>query len=74
MELCNLSVVRGLLEKYGCAPKKGYGQNFLINPMIPIGSRSCHTDMPITRSPAAFWRSVPVSAHLRSISVRHTIR
>jgi len=36
MELCNLSVVRGLLEKYGCAPKKGYGQNFLINPMIPM--------------------------------------
>lgn len=36
MELCNLSVVRGLLEKYGCAPKKGYGQNFLINPMVPM--------------------------------------
>lgn len=36
MELCNLSVVRQLLEKYGCAPKKGYGQNFLINPMVPM--------------------------------------
>lgn len=36
MELCNLSVVRGLLEKYGCAPKKGYGQNFLINPSVPM--------------------------------------
>lgn len=36
MELCNLSTVRGLLDKYGCAPKKGYGQNFLINPMVPM--------------------------------------
>lgn len=36
MELCNISVVRQLLEKYGCAPKKGYGQNFLINPMVPM--------------------------------------
>lgn len=36
MELCNISVVKQLLEKYGCAPKKGYGQNFLINPMVPM--------------------------------------
>lgn len=36
MELCNLSTVRELLEKYGCAPKKGYGQNFLVNPMVPM--------------------------------------
>ncbi len=35
-ELCNLAVVRSLLEKYGCAPKKGYGQNFLINPSVPM--------------------------------------
>ena len=35
MELCNPRVVRELLEKYGLAPKKGYGQNFLINPDIP---------------------------------------
>jgi len=41
MELCNLSVVRGLLEKYGCAPKKGYGQNFLINPMVPMRIAEC---------------------------------
>ena len=35
-ELFNLAVVRSLLEKYGCAPKKGYGQNFLINPSVPM--------------------------------------
>ena len=35
MNLCNPSVVRELLDKYSLAPKKGYGQNFLINPMIP---------------------------------------
>ncbi len=35
MELSNSSVVRDLLERYGLAPKKGYGQNFLINPRIP---------------------------------------
>lgn len=35
MNLCNPSVVRELLDKYALAPKKGYGQNFLINPAIP---------------------------------------
>ncbi len=35
MQLCNPQVVRGLLEKYGLAPKKAFGQNFLINPMVP---------------------------------------
>lgn len=35
MELCNLGVVRELLEKYGQQPKKGFGQNFLINPQVP---------------------------------------
>lgn len=35
MELSNPAVVRDLLAKYGLAPKKGYGQNFLINPRIP---------------------------------------
>lgn len=33
--LCSQTVVRELLDKYGLAPKKGYGQNFLINPSIP---------------------------------------
>ena len=31
MQLCNPQVVRGLLEKYSLAPKKAFGQNFLIN-------------------------------------------
>lgn len=33
--LCSQAVVRELLDRYGLAPKKGYGQNFLINPSIP---------------------------------------
>jgi len=36
MELCNPAVVKQLLEKYSLAPKKGFGQNFLINSMIPM--------------------------------------
>lgn len=35
MNLCNLSYVRELLDKYGLAPRKGFGQNFLINPDVP---------------------------------------
>ena len=34
-DLCNLSTVRSLLERYNLAPKKGFGQNFLINPAVP---------------------------------------
>jgi 16S rRNA (adenine1518-N6/adenine1519-N6)-dimethyltransferase len=33
--LCSPAVVRELLEKYHLAPKKGFGQNFLINSRIP---------------------------------------
>ncbi len=36
MDLCNPSIVKELLAKYNLAPKKGYGQNFLINPKIPM--------------------------------------
>lgn len=35
MDLCNRAVVNELLEKYSLAPRKSYGQNFLINPSIP---------------------------------------
>ena len=35
MDLCNQSTVRRILEENGLAPKKAFGQNFLINPMIP---------------------------------------
>ncbi len=35
IDLCNLSEVKRLLDKYGLAPKKGYGQNFLINTNVP---------------------------------------
>lgn len=34
-DLCNLSTVRDLLDRYNLAPKKGFGQNFLINPAVP---------------------------------------
>ena len=35
MDLCNIGTVRKLMEKYGITAKKGYGQNFLINPSVP---------------------------------------
>lgn len=35
VDLCNLGEVKRLLDKYGLAPKKGYGQNFLINTNVP---------------------------------------
>ncbi len=35
MDLCNLSVIRGLMADAGIAFKKEFGQNFLINRMIP---------------------------------------
>lgn len=35
MNLCNPAYVRELLERYSLAPKKGFGQNFLINADIP---------------------------------------
>lgn len=35
MDLCNRSEVKRLLEKYSLAPKKAFGQNFLVNPAIP---------------------------------------
>lgn len=35
MDLCNRSEVKRLLDKYSLAPKKAFGQNFLINPGIP---------------------------------------
>ncbi len=35
IDLCNQGEVRRLLDKYGLAPKKGYGQNFLINTNVP---------------------------------------
>ena len=34
-DLCNSQTVRTLLERYDLAPKKGFGQNFLINPSVP---------------------------------------
>lgn len=36
VDLCNIGTVRRLMEKYGIAAKKGYGQNFLINPAVPF--------------------------------------
>lgn len=35
MDLCSPRTIKELLDRYGLAPKKGYGQNFLTNPMIP---------------------------------------
>ncbi|MBQ3591930.1 MAG: ribosomal RNA small subunit methyltransferase A [Clostridia bacterium] len=35
IDVCNPREVRELLDKYGLAPKKGFGQNFLIQPNVP---------------------------------------
>ena len=35
MDLCNLSVIKSLMSEAGIAFKKEFGQNFLINRMIP---------------------------------------
>ena len=39
--LCDYRTVRDLLEKYGQQPKKGFGQNFLINPSVPERIAAC---------------------------------
>ncbi len=44
MDLCKTSTVRALLEKYSLAPKKAFGQNFLINPAIPQTIAECSYD------------------------------
>ncbi|MBQ9703466.1 MAG: 16S rRNA (adenine(1518)-N(6)/adenine(1519)-N(6))-dimethyltransferase RsmA [Clostridia bacterium] len=35
MNLCNIRVVKDLMARYGTDTKKSFGQNFLINPMVP---------------------------------------
>jgi len=35
MNLCSVKEVKELLSEFGLAPKKGFGQNFLINPDVP---------------------------------------
>ena len=35
MNLCNIRVVKDIMARYGTDTKKGFGQNFLINPSIP---------------------------------------
>lgn len=35
MNLCNIRVVKDLMARYGTDTKKGFGQNFLINPAVP---------------------------------------
>ncbi|MBQ7920955.1 MAG: ribosomal RNA small subunit methyltransferase A [Clostridia bacterium] len=41
MNVCNPAEVRALLERYQLAPKKGFGQNFLINPGVPQRIAEC---------------------------------
>ncbi len=35
MNLCNLTEIRQLMERHGIAPRKSFGQNFLVNGAIP---------------------------------------
>ena len=46
MNLCNISVIRDLMADAGITFKKEFGQNFLINPMIPsdIADNCSHTE------------------------------
>lgn len=36
MNLCNVKTVKSLLAKYSTDTKKGFGQNFLVNPSVPF--------------------------------------
>lgn len=36
MNLCNIKTIKSLLAKYSTDTKKGFGQNFLINPSVPF--------------------------------------
>ncbi|MGN1410602.1 MAG: 16S rRNA (adenine(1518)-N(6)/adenine(1519)-N(6))-dimethyltransferase RsmA [Eubacteriales bacterium] len=53
MNLCSQSCVKELLNKYSLAPKKGFGQNFLINPMIPMEIASLSAGYASTDKPSA---------------------
>ena len=71
-DLCNPAAVRRLLEEHGLAPKKSFGQNFLVNPLIPeriaeasaaAGSCECALEIgpgvgALTRELAARYRKV----------------
>ncbi len=46
MDLCNLSVIRELMSEAGITFRKDYGQNFLINRMIPEEIAENCTDNP----------------------------
>ena len=35
MNLCNIKTVKDIMSRYGTDTKKSFGQNFLINPLIP---------------------------------------
>lgn len=37
MNLCDVRFVKKLMARYGTGTKKGFGQNFLINPSVPEG-------------------------------------
>ena len=46
MNLCNINVIRSLMEDAGISFRKEFGQNFLINPMIPedIADMCCDSE------------------------------
>ncbi|MDY6063324.1 MAG: 16S rRNA (adenine(1518)-N(6)/adenine(1519)-N(6))-dimethyltransferase RsmA [Erysipelotrichaceae bacterium] len=45
--IATLTRTREILNKYGLSPKKGYGQNFIIDPGVvkKIAQASCHADL-----------------------------
>lgn len=54
MNLCNLAEIRALMEKHGIAPRKSFGQNFLVNSAIPeeIANTSAYAAPLFTRENA----------------------
>ena len=46
MDLCNLSVIKSLMSEAGITFRKDYGQNFLINRIIPEEIAERCTDNP----------------------------
>ena len=69
MELTNPSAVRELLDRYGLAPKKGFGQNFLINASVPVRIAEASRELAPADRPAAVLEIGPgIGALTRELS------
>ncbi len=72
MELCNPTEIRSLLDRYGLSPRKGYGQNFLINRAVPEKIADCSASYADPSAPAGVLEIGPgIGALTRSLSERY---